>query len=312
MCLGILVTGVRRQNFQKKSITLKIAIFALFLALCSLVTFTIFYRQKYKNIPSIKEIAKDWESSSYNSVYLKSEIILKNDPFNAQALAFRGFSSYYIYVSEPEEANNIEYLESTIISLRQAMYFLSEGELGKLSYILGKAYYQKGEYYADLAIKYLNIAETSGINFTDIHEFKGMAYLLLGEKNEAISSLTLALQEKPSPLLLYILGETYLEIGDLQNAKQYFFETITKTKDELLQLKCRYHIGSILFDEGEFERAKDEFEAIIEKDDESSDAHYGLGLVFEQQGQLAKARSEWRRALKINPSHEKTREKLKV
>ena len=312
MCLGILVTGVRRQNFQKKSITLKVAIFALFLALCSLGTFTIFYRQKYKNIPSIKEIAKDWESSSYNSVYLKSEIILKNDPFNAQALAFRGFSSYYIYVSEPEEANNIEYLESTIISLRQAMYFLSEGELGKLSYILGKAYYQKGEYYADLAIKYLNIAEASGINFTDIHEFKGMAYLLLGEKNEAISSLTLALQEKPSPLLLYILGETYLEIGDLQNAKQYFFETITKTKDELLQLKCRYHIGSILFDEGEFERAKDEFEAIIEKDDESSDAHYGLGLVFEQQGQLAKARSEWRRALKINPSHEKTREKLKV
>ena len=158
----------------------------------------------------------------------------------------------------------------------------------------------------------MNIAEASGINFTDIHEFKGMAYLLLGEKNEAISSLTLALQEKPSPLLLYILGETYLEIGDLQNAKQYFFETITKTKDELLQLKCRYHIGSILFDEGEFERAKDEFEAIIEKDDESSDAHYGLGLVFEQQGQLAKARSEWRRALKINPSHEKTREKLKV
>ncbi|MGP1521460.1 MAG: tetratricopeptide repeat protein [Treponema sp.] len=303
---------MKRQNFQKKNLTFKIVIFALSLALCSLGVVAFIYHQKYKDIPSIRELAEDWESSSYNSVYLKSEIILKNDPFNAQALAFRGFSSYYIYVSEPEEASHITYLENTIVSLRQAMYFLREKDMGKLSYVLGKAYYQKGEYYADLALKYLSIAEASGLNFIDIHEFKGMAYLLLGEEEQAISSFTLALKETPSPLLLYILGETYLKIEDFQNAKQYFFETISKTKDELLQLKCRYHIGSILFDEGEFERAKDEFEAIIEKDDSSSDAHYGLGLVLEQQGQLAKARSEWRRALKLNPSHEKTREKLKV
>lgn len=308
----ILVVGVKRQSFPRRRFSFKIIIFSLFVALSSSGVFAVLYHQKNKNIPSIKEIAKDWESSSYNSVYLKSEMILKNDPFNAQALAFRGFSSYYIYVSEPEEASNIAYLENTIISLRQAMYFLNGGELGKLSYILGKAYYQKGEYYADLALKYLSIAESSGINFIDLHEFKGMAYLLLGENEKAISSFTLALQETPSPLLLYILGETYLKIEDFQNAKQYFFETISKTKDELLQLKCRYHIGSILFDEGELERAKEEFQAIIEKNDESSDAHYGLGLVFEKQGQLAKARSEWRRALKINPSDEKVREKLKV
>ena len=308
----ILVEGVKKQDFQKKNLTFKIVIFALSLALCSLGMFAFLYHQKYKNIPSIKEITRDWESSSYNSVYLKSEMILKDDPFNPEALAFRGFSSYYIYVSEPEEANNIAYLENTVISLRQAMYFLKENDMGKLSYILGKAYYQKGEYYADLAIKYLSIAETSGINFTDLHEFKGMAYLLLGENEQAISSFTLALKETPSPLLLYILGETYLKIEDFQNAKQYFFETISKTKDELLQLKCRYHLGSILFDEGDFERAKDEFMLIIEKDDTSSDAHYGLGLIFEQHGQLVKARSEWRKALKLNPSHEKTREKLKV
>ncbi|MGP1438051.1 MAG: tetratricopeptide repeat protein [Treponema sp.] len=305
---------MRRQNsiFPERGFSFKIVIFFLLLLLCSLGAFAIIYHQKHQNIPSIKEIAEDWESSSYNSVYLKSEMILKNDPFNAEALAFRGFSSYYIYVSEPEEASNIAYLENTIISLRQAMYFLKEKDIGKLSYILGKAYYQKGEYYADLALKYLSIAEASNINFLDIHEFKGMAYLLMGEEEAAISSFTLALKETPSPLLLYILGETYMKILDFQNAKQYFFETISKTKDELLQLKCRYYIGSILLDEGELERAKDEFSAILEKDDMSSDAHYGLGLVLEQQGQVAKARSEWRKALKINPSHEKTREKLKV
>ena len=285
----------------------------MFVVLCFLGGVAVLHYKKHKNTPSIKEISEDWKSLSYNSVYLKSEIILKDDPFNAEALAFRGFSSYYIYISEPEEAGNIAtYLENTIISLRQAMYFIKEKDMGKLSYILGKAYYQKGEYYADLALKYLSIAEESNLDFVDLHEFKGMAYLLLGEEEAAISSFTLALKETPSPLLLYILGETYMKISDFQNAKQYFFETISKTKDELLQLKCRYYIGSILFDEGEFEKAKDEFTAILEKDDSSSDAHYGLGLVLEQQGQLVKARSEWRKALKINPSHEKTREKLKM
>ena len=304
---------VKRQNFHKRRFSFKIIIFLLFIVLCFLGGVAILHYKKHKNTPSIKEISEDWKSSSYNSVYLKSEMILKDDPFNAEALAFRGFSSYYIYISEPEEAGNIAtYLENTIISLRQAMYFIKEKDMGKLSYILGKAYYQKGEYYADLALKYLSIAEESNLDFVDLHEFKGMAYLLLGEEEAAISSFTLALKETPSPLLLYILGETYMKISDFQNAKQYFFETISKTKDELLQLKCRYHIGSILFDEGEFEKAKDEFTAILEKDDSSSDAHYGLGLVLEQQGQLVKARSEWRKALKINPSHEKTREKLKM
>jgi len=304
---------VKRQNFHKRRFSFKIIIFLLFIVLCFLGGVAILHYKKHKNTPSIKEISEDWKSSSYNSVYLKSEMILKDDPFNAEALAFRGFSSYYIYISEPEEAGNIAtYLENTIISLRQAMYFIKEKDMGKLSYILGKAYYQKGEYYADLALKYLSIAEESNLDFVDLHEFKGMAYLLLGEEEAAISSFTLALKETPSPLLLYILGETYMKISDFQNAKQYFFETISKTKDELLQLKCRYYIGSILFDEGEFEKAKDEFTAILEKDDSSSDAHYGLGLVLEQQGQLVKARSEWRKALKINPSHEKTREKLKM
>lgn len=274
--------------------------------------FGIRYINKQRGIPSLKEISQDWKMSSYNSVYLKAEQILKNDPFNAEALTFKGFSSYYIYVTENDESNNLAYLEKSIISLRQAMYFLKETEKPKVAYILGKAYYQKGEYYADLAIEYLNIAEAAGMSFSDLKEFKGMACLSLGRLEEATEAFTEALKDEASPFLLYILGETYLKMEDLQNAKQYFFETITKTKDELLQLKCRCYIANILLDEGELDRAKLEFLAILEKDDSSSDAHYGLGVILEKEGDLVKARSEWRRALKNNPSHEKTKEKLKV
>ena len=43
----------------------------------------------------------------------------------------------------------------------------------------------------------------------------------------------------------------------------------------------------------------------------SAEAHYGLGLVLEKEGDMVRARSEWRRALKVNPLHEKTQGKIK-
>lgn len=281
------------------------------LGVCVAVVLVLFFLRKGKDMPNLNEIYKDWESSSYNSVYLKTEQILKHDPFNPQALAFRGFSSYYIYISEPDVASNLVYLENAIISLRQAFYLLHDKDIEKVSYILGKAYFQKGEYYADLAIKYLSMAQGSA-SFSDLEEFKGMAHLNLGELEAAISSFTLALKDSPSPFLLYILGETYMKLEDFQNAKQYFFQTMNETKDELLQIKCRTYIGTILFNEGEIEKAKSEFMAILEKDAFSSEAHYVLGLILEKEGDMVKARSEWRRALKSNPSHEKAIEKLKV
>ena len=292
---------------------LGVLIFVLFFLLIAFSIFLFIYIRNSRDIPSIKEIADDWKTSSYTSVYLKSERLLKDDPFNPELLTFNGFASYYIYVSENEDATTLSYLENAIISLRQALHFANEKDVPKIAYILGKAYYQKGEYYADLALKYLEIAEKSQeiIQAEDLQEFKGMASLSLGNFEKAVNSFTKALKETSSPFLLYVVGETYMEMKDFQNAKQYFFQTITKTQDELLQLKCRYQIGVILFDEGDLEGAKREFMAILEKDEMSAEAHYGLGLVFEQEGEMIKARSEWRRALKANPLHEKTQGKIK-
>ena len=290
---------------------LKILLIASFLLLIGLSAFLLRYLKGSKDVPSIREIYDDWQTSSYTSVYLKSARLLQDTPFNPELLSFNGFASYYIYVSENEDATTLSYLENAIMSLRQAFHFADAKDKPKIAYILGKAYYQKGEYYADLSLKYLEIAEKSQEQFEDLQEFKGMASLSLGNFENAIISFTQALKETSSPFLLYVVGETYMKMQDFQNAKQYFFQTITKTQDEILQLKCRYQIGVILFDEGDFEGAKREFYAILEKNEMSAEAHYGLGLVFEKEGELVKARSEWRRALKANPLHEKTQGKIK-
>lgn len=306
---------VKRRSSSSVYTRLKfgIAIFAILSFFVASSIFLFKYVRSSRDIPSIKEIYDDWQTSSYTSVYLKSERLLQDDPFNSELLTFNGFASYYIYVSENEDAGTLGYLENTVTSLRQALHFAEDKDKPKIAYILGKAYYQKGEYYADLALKYLEIAEKSQEvgQFEDLQEFKGMASLSLGNFEYAISSFTKALKDTTSPFLLYVVGETYMKMKDFQNAKQYFFQTITKTQDEILQLKCRYQIGVILFDEGDFEGAKHEFLTILEKNEMSAEAHYGLGLVFEKEGELVKARSEWRRALKANPLHEKTQGKIK-
>ena len=50
----------------------------------------------------------------------------------------------------------------------------------------------------------------------------------------------------------------------------------------------------------------------IEKDVNSADAHYGIGLIHEMQGDMIKARYEWRSAIRLNPIHAETRAKLNI
>ena len=49
--------------------------------------------------------------------------------------------------------------------------------------------------------------------------------------------------------------------------------------------------------------AQKEYESILAKDDSVADAYYGLGNIYEKLGDTAKARSEWRKTLKVQINH---------
>ncbi len=268
------------------------------------------YTKNYKGLPGMKTVYADWNEKNYISVYDKTEQILKKRPYDGEVLALRGFAAYYIFVEKTDFSTSYEYLDEAILCLRQALYRVKKSEKPKISYVLGKAYYQKGYYYSDLAVKYLDYTANAGLEFEDLAEFRGMSASLLGEPDKAISAFSEALAYNPSDLLLFALAKNYMKICDEQNSKLYLFETINKTNDALLELKCRYLLGSILLDEGKISEAEKEFKLILDKDRTSADAYYGLGVVAEIRGDLIKARAEWRKALKLDPLHEKTRIKL--
>lgn len=302
------------KTFPKRKVNFNIFVFLFILTfICCSVFFLFFiYKKNYAEIPSMKSIYLDWKEKNFNLVYEKTEEILKKRPYDGEVLAMHGFAAYYIFSEQTDLSSSYPYINDSILCLRQAMYRVKNPDKPKIAYILGKAYYQKGYYFSDLAVKYLDYAYEHGFTAPDIHEFRGMAASILGDSDKAIEAFTIALEKEPSDLLLFALAENYIKIDDEKNAKLYLFETIETTDDMLLELKCRYLLGTLLLEEGKIIEAEKEFSTIIEKNSDSADAYYGLGLIYELQGDIVQARAQWRKALKIDPLHAKTREKLNL
>lgn len=261
-------------------------------------------------LPSLSSVYKDWNAGDYSSCHEKTSRILERRPLDGAALAMNGFSAYYLFTGQTDVADERSYLEEAITSLRKAWYRVAEEEKPEIAYVLGKSYYQKGFYYADLSLKFLFYVLDSGLTYPDIPEFCGLSFSLLEEYETAAEYFTMALAQNPSDLLLYTLAETYSKIPDNGKAKQYFTETLRVTNDDLLKLRCHNAMGGIFLAEKRYDEAAAEFESVIETDPDSADAYYGLGVIHESQGDIVKARAQWRRALRLDPSHPGAREKL--
>jgi tetratricopeptide (TPR) repeat protein len=284
-----------------------------FVVLCAVILCAGLYLKKNKSfLPSVSSIYRDWKNKDYQSVYDKTGLILVKKPQNGTILALHGFSSYYLFSGQNDSTIAQNYLDASIVSLRNAWYRVSNSEKPQISYVLGKAYYQRGYYYADLAMKYLDYAKKAGFKADDLQEFRGLASGLLGDNETSIAAFTDALAVNKSDLLLFTIAKTYQKTGDVDKSKQYFYETIRTTNDDILLLKCHYELGTLFLAEQKLSEAQSEFNTIIEKDPNSADAHYGLGVIYETQGDLIRARAEWRKALKLDPVHAGARAKLNI
>jgi len=298
----------RRRALSRR--ILSVAAFAAVVA--SVVFLVVFVRRNYSGVPSVSSLERAWAAGDYQAVYDRSEIILQRRPLDGTALAWRGFAAYYLYAEKNDPAQAQTYLVECVTSLRNALYRVSAQSRPEIAYVLGKAYYQRGYYYADLAMKYLDEAHEAGLDHPDLAEFRALAASYLGDYKTSVEAFTEALSSNPSDLLLHALARSYAGLGDQDRAKQYLSRAISETGDELLRLRCRYELGSILLAEGKVAEAESEFAAILEKDPNSADAHYGLGVIYENQGDLIKARSEWRKAIRANPVHAGARQKLNL
>ncbi|MDD5789615.1 MAG: tetratricopeptide repeat protein [Spirochaetia bacterium] len=264
---------------------------------------------------SLTHLAEEWKKFDYRSVYDISAAILKDTAFNNRALTYHGYSAFYLAIASVEPSETQALLDEAIINLRLALQNAKPSLVPQLEYMLGKAYFYKNSasnyhYYADLAVLYLNRALKDGYEADDIPEYLGLSYASLGMTMESISAFTKALLTRESDLLLLSIAEQYYNAGQFAAAEQYLFRISKECRDEKITVKSHLILGKIYTEQKKFSEAEKEFEAILEKNENSADALYGLGVIYENLGELIKARSYWRKALKVQVNHPESLKKL--
>ncbi len=271
--------------------------------------------KRIHNTPSITMLSDKWKERDYQAVYDTSAILLEKKPFNNTVLVYRGYAAFYLAVSATESQQAQSYIEGSIHCLRLALMDAKKKTLGQIQYMLGKAYFYKNSissyhYYADLAVEHLTQAKNLGYKADDIAEYLGLSYAQLNMTMESIAAFSEALLYRESDALLLSIAEQYEKEEQHSAAKQYLFQIIQRSTDDSLTIKSRALLGKILLNEGDYEGAKNEFETVLQKNQNYADAHYGLGLISEAQGDLVKARSEWRKTLRIQVNHAEALEKI--
>ena len=285
---------------------LKIFCFIIFLLLITgtILFFINFYQKKNSTIKSIKLA---WNEYDYQKVYELGKPYLQENPYNNTVLTYYGYACFFLSQSQTDTSLSQSYLDESINNLRLAMYDSSKSLLPQLQYMLGRAYYYKNtittNYYADLAIKYLVLAKQNGYISDDIPEYLGLSYASLGMTMESISAFSEALLNRESDALLLAIAEQYYKAKEFSASEQYLFRIINNSQNDEIIIKSQILLGNIYIDKTEYDHALKEFENVLKKDENSADAHYGIGVIYEKQGNLVKARAEWRKTLKIQVNH---------
>ena len=304
------IVSKRAGGKRKNRIFLKIFIFAIIVSMLSVSVYFLkkIIKTKLKTQTPVSKIYADWDARNYGAVYDSASKILETDRFNATALMFRGYSSFYLAVSSTDTTAAQNLLDESINDIRLVLQDAKQPSVPQLEYMLGKAYFYKNvlssyHYYSDLAVKHLLAAKNAGYEADDIPEYLGLSYSSLNRVQESISAFTEALIVRESDVLLMAIAEQYYKNGQPKAALQYLFRVNSESKNEELVLRSRTLLAQIYIDDEKYEDARREFETILEKEPNSADAYYGIGVTYEKEGDLVKARSEWRKALRIQSNH---------
>ncbi len=256
---------------------------------------------------TIKTIKEAWSVYDYQKVYELSKAFLQNDTYNNTALTYYSYACFYLAQAQTDTQQAQSYLDECINNIRVALYEADNSLIPQLQYMLGLAYFSKNtittHYYADLAVKYLLLAKENGYEADDIAEYLGLSYASLGMTMESISAFTEALLVRESDSLLLSIAEQYYKAKELNASEQYLFRIIKNSDNEDIVLKSENLLGNIYIDKEDYDAALEEFENVLKKNENSADAHYGIGVIYEKQGNIVKARAEWRKALKIQVNH---------
>ncbi|MDR1024456.1 MAG: tetratricopeptide repeat protein [Treponema sp.] len=267
-----------------------------------------------------KQMLALWESGAYAEAYEFSRQELSVRPLDYLALTINGFSAYQLGIAQINSSDTLAYIDRCIWSLRKALLGKPSSSIGELYYVLGKAYYHKGPAFADLAIRFLEKARDLSFQARDMSEFLGLSYAAIRDYRSSVTAFAQALPEtgnNPSDLLLISIARSYMELGKTQGgtlapAKPYLLRCIETSRDSTVVTTSRLLYAGILMEEGDTGEAEIQYQLVLDETGGNAEAYYQLGEIYAARGDTARARAEWRRAVRLDPVHKNARRRLNM
>jgi len=305
-------------GYRRKRVFQRVLFAALLLILLSLIP-AVYFKLKDHRVNERKELKGAFGSGNFDMAYTQSREMLKQDPMDFSLLTFNGFSAYQLAIAQINSHDTLFYVDECIWALRKALLLKEGTSDGRIFYVLGKAYYNKGRGYADLAVKYLEKARTARYRSEDIPEFLGLSYAAVGDYRSSVEVFSEALAadgksgaKEPSDVLLLSIARSYMALDENERARAYLIRCLEVSKDFRTVAAARLLHGSLLLKSGDFSGAEAEYLKVLEESGENAEAHYQLGELYSLAGDPTRARAEWRRALRIDPAHAPSRSRLNL
>lgn len=257
------------------------------------------------------ELVALWNAGDYDRVAELSAEMLESDPLNGEALTFAGFASFYGGIEDVLESERTSALEASVVYLRRARIAPNSPFPAERDYVLGKAYFHRGDPYMDLAVFHLERALEAGHLSADARVYLGLGYAELGDYTasvarfeEAVTDAAQRADEDSVNEIRLQLAESYTAAGEYESAEATLEEAIRTLGDDYLELLALNRLASLLILEERLDEAAALLESTIDRYPESADAFFYLGVVYDERDETVLARDFWRRAREIDPNHE--------
>jgi len=261
-----------------------------------------------------RDLLRVWNEGDFEQAYEISRNALLEKPVDYFFLTVNGFSAYQLGISQINSYDKLQYIDESIFSLRKAMLKKEASADGRIFYVLGKAYGYKGNEYADLAVKYLEMANNLSYEARDIPEYLGLAYAAYGDYRNSVAAFSLAFspEKEPSDNLLLSIARSYIAMEEYNMAAFYLKHCIDTSLDTKSIIVSRFLLAEVFIASGDYDNAGQQFLIILNETGENAEAHYQLGELYNLQGDTTRARSEWRIANRQDPAHQRARARLNI
>ncbi|MCG8481492.1 MAG: tetratricopeptide repeat protein, partial [Spirochaetales bacterium] len=251
-----------------------------------------------------------WSTGDYEEVVRVTTEQLLEFPLDDAALALRGFSRFYLAVQMVDLNERNDLLLGAIQDLRKALLIENHELETEIRYVLGKAYFHRGLFFYDSAIEELQRARELGLEQLDLFEYLALAYRDLGRFDESIEFFQLAIALADEAIHKVSLADILIDLSRYNGADRLLAEVVEETADVTLLQDALLSQGLSYRRQGRHADALSAYERILELNESSAEAHYGMGEVYLAQNETDRARFEWREAIRLDPNHIESLQRL--